>query len=231
MRNRFAFRIAFALGIALAALVWSAVIALTLRFLSRNLRRAEVPPATPQSWARAVWFAPATILLLGFSPLSVAAGLVLVIGATRLVLAGALPVEVLPRHFVPALVIATVFQSAAVSVIMGHRLPGAGLLALSAAMLTTAALVLGAWLERHPPNVWRSVVGLGVIVLLGILAGRVTLSRGGGGDAESAQTASKTGAAAGSPQTQIPQEKIGGASVPGGYPGVILWRKSDASRC
>lgn len=223
MRNRFGFRIAFALGIAVAALVWSAVIALTLRFLSRNLRRAEARPATPQTWALAVWFAPATILLLGFSPISVAAGLALVIGATRLVLAGALPVEVLPRHFLPALVIATIFQAGAVSVIMSYRLPGAGLLAMSTAMLAAAAIVLGTWVERDTPNLWRSVASLAVIVLLAIMAGRFTPGGFPGGSDASAQAVSKTGGSAGAPQPQIPPEKTPGMSVPGGYPGVILW--------
>ena len=57
---------------------WSAIVGLTLLWLIRRLTRMDEAPATMRLSAL-VWYAPATILLLQFSPMSWAAGLALVV--------------------------------------------------------------------------------------------------------------------------------------------------------
>ena len=121
---------------------------------------------TVRTSAAAVWFAPATILILQFSPVSLAAGLVLVVSASRLLCArepvasldagppnqvttvvgtGALPVELLASHFPLALLISAGLQMAAASVLIDFWVAAAGFLAISTAVLTAVAIGLGIW--------------------------------------------------------------------------------------
>src|SRR5262245_36567407 len=116
-------RIVRALGIVACSLGWSAIIGLTLLFVIRHLNRREVAPATMRLSAL-VWFAPATVLLLQFSPMSWVAGLALVVTATRLLCAPA-PAGVRSGHFVPALAIAAGLETGVVSLLMNHRLSAA----------------------------------------------------------------------------------------------------------
>jgi hypothetical protein len=146
-------RIGHALWIAFCALAWSAAIAMIVRQVMRHLHGEETDAAVSAA-AAAVWFAPATILLLQFTLPGLAAGLVLVVSASRLLCAPSveLPVDPLSRHFVPALGISVGFEAAALSLWMGHPLAAVALFVLSVAMLTAVAIGLGAWVEDRPPN-------------------------------------------------------------------------------
>jgi hypothetical protein len=62
----------------------SAAITLALRVMMPIASRKESPPLRLRVSAVAVWFAPATILFVQFSPVGMAAGLALAISAARL---------------------------------------------------------------------------------------------------------------------------------------------------
>jgi len=184
-------RLVAALGIALDTLAWSAVLGLAVRFVIRHLNPHE---ETLRSAAVAIWFAPATILILQFSLVGIASGLALVVSATRLlcpprmrpaigmyvaggvIASGELVVGRLARYFVLSILISAGFQAAIVAFVMGRRLPAALLLTMSAAMLTALATSVGAWTQDRPPDLPRSIMGLAVTVLLAL-----ALGRGGGG--------------------------------------------------
>lgn len=186
-------RIVAALTIALCALGWSAVLGLVIRLVIRRLNPEEPPAAT---FGVTVWFAPATILLLQFSLISIVAGLVLIINATRLlcppgmierpvqgvsrasgiIACGELLVDRLARHFALAIIISAGFQGAFVAIVMHRRLAAACLLMISTAMLTALAISIGAWVEERPRSLPASIMGLVLTVLLAL-----TLGRTGGG--------------------------------------------------
>ena len=196
------------MGFAVAAWLWSLVIAFLLHASIRQVDQVDVVEATLRTSAAAVWFAPATILMIHLSPLALPVGLVLVINATRLLYSdwrqihtepervtilvpqeawllgsGELPEHFFPRHFGPALLIACAIQTASAAELMRHTLAAAALFALSAALLTVFAISAGAWEEARRPSLPRTIVGLLLTVLL---AGTITLvglaGGGGGGD-------------------------------------------------
>src|SRR5580704_15267272 len=153
------FRIGWALWIAFCALAWSAFIGLTLWLVTRHFNGDADPPTTMRTSTAAVWFAPATILLLQFSPTGVAAGLALIVSAARLLCAPARtkdseteqrvvrmlseiepPIDPLSRHRLLALLISIGAQVAALSLLTGHPLPAVALLAMTAALLTSVAI-------------------------------------------------------------------------------------------
>jgi hypothetical protein len=193
------------MGFAVAAWLWSLVIAFLLHFAIRQVEQVDVAGATLRTSAAAVWFAPATILMIHLSPLALPVALVLVVNATRLLYSewrlihpetervailvpleagllgsGELPVGFLPRHFAPALLIACAIQSAGAAELMRRTLMAAALFALSAALLTVFAISAGAWEEARRPTLPRTIIGLIMTVLL---AGTITLVglAGGGG--------------------------------------------------
>jgi hypothetical protein len=77
-------RIASAQWIACCALAWSAFLALSLWLATRHLDDDDEPPTLMRLSSVAVWFAPATILVLQFSLTGLTAGLVLTVSAARL---------------------------------------------------------------------------------------------------------------------------------------------------
>jgi hypothetical protein len=218
-------RIGHALWIAFCALAWSAVIAVTLRQVMQYLHAEESDAAISATAAAAVWFAPASILLLQFTLPGLTAGLVLVVSAARLLCAPSahLPVDPLSGHFVPALGISVGLEVAALSFWIGHPLPAVALFVLSVAMLTAVAIGLGAWVEDRPPNLPRSVLGLGLTFLLALMMGP-----GAGGWGWGFGSGSGTGVAdrIAAPRPGNVQPKTTSqtaANLPGDYPGVILW--------
>lgn len=196
------------MGFAVAAWVWSLVIAFLLHVGIRQVDQVDVVGATLRTSAAAVWFAPATILMIHFSPLALPVALVLVINATRLLYSewrqihvatertpilvpqeawllgsGELPVDFFPRHFGSALLIAFALQIAGWAELMRRTLTAAALFALGASLLTMFAISAGAWDEAKRPSLPRTIVGLLLTVML---AGSITLVglAGGGGSAE-----------------------------------------------
>ncbi len=193
------------MGFAVAAWLWSLVIAFILHFAIRQVDQVDVVEASLRTSAAAVWFAPATLLMIHLSPLALPVALVLVINATRLLYSewrqihqeperiailvpqeawllasGELPLNFFPRHFGSALLIACALQIAAAAELMRHTLAAAALFALSAALLTVFSISVGAWEEASRPTLPRTIMGLLLTVLL---AGTVTLVglAGGGG--------------------------------------------------
>src|SRR5712691_7254947 len=147
------FRIGWASWIAFCALAWSAFLAVILWLVTQHLAGEEEPPAMMRPASVAVWFAPATILVLQFSPMGLASGLVLAVSATRLLCAPSrtpgvetepwrarvlseteAPVDLLSRHRVPALLASAGFQVASISLWMGRPLPAAALFTMTAAL-------------------------------------------------------------------------------------------------
>lgn len=242
-----------ALAVAVCALGWSAVMAQMVRLMRAH--GAETPPATIRSSAAAVWFAPAAILLLQGSPVGLAAGLLMVVIATRLLYApppamdgetappsmpgaaamldyGELPLDLLSRWLILSLMIAAGWELAILCVLMHHPLPAAGLLAMSAAVLTSTAIGAGAWPENRPPNALRSIAALGLTVLLAVSAGWVTSWRGSRGSWSPGwfpampKTLVSGGSKTGVKEPKPPMRND--INVPGSYPGVILWPEIKA---
>jgi hypothetical protein len=187
------------------------------------------------------WFAPATILLLQFSPAGLAAGLALMVSAARLLCAPSAtpdseafepaprvtrmlseaeaPVDLLSRHWFPALMASAGFQVASISLLMGHPVPAAALLAMSAGLLTSVAIGIGAWVEDRPPNLPRSVLGLGLTFLLALMVGV-----GGGGAGWGFGLGFATGAGEIAGQGDRPERRtVPETNLPGNYSGVIIW--------
>src|SRR5260370_10167995 len=213
-------RVGHALWVAFCALAWSAAIAVMVRQVMRHLHDDESDAAISATVA-AVWFARATILLLQFTLPGLAAGLVLVVSAARLLCAPSVefPDDRLARHFVPALGISVGFQVAALCLWMGRPLVAVALFVLSVAMLTAVAIGLGAWVGDRPPNLPRSVLGLGLTFLLAAMVGP-----GAGGWGWGFGSGSGTGVASDRPgPMQPPASSQAAANLPGNYPGVILW--------
>ncbi|MDR3702320.1 MAG: hypothetical protein P4L56_21915 [Candidatus Sulfopaludibacter sp.] len=195
------------MGFAVAAWLWSLVIAFLLHFAIRQVDQVDVVEATLRTSAAAVWFAPATILMIHLSPLALPVALVLVINATRLLYSdwrqihsepervtilvpqeawllgsGELPAQFFPHHFGPALLIACAIQTAGAAELMRHTLAAAALFALSAALLTVFAISAGAWDEARRPSLPRTIMGLLLTVMLAGTITLVGLAGGGGGD-------------------------------------------------
>ena len=235
-------RVGSALWIAFCALTWSAFVGLTLWLVKRHLNGDAAPPTPMRTFTAAVWwFAPATILLLQFSPTGLAAGLALVVSAARLLCAPSrtpdsaavdtvprvtrmlseteAPVDLLSRHWFPALMASAGFQVAVISLLMGHPVPAAALLAMSAALLTSVAIGIGAWVEARPPNLPRSVLGLGLTFLLALMIGV-----GGGGAGWGFGLGFATGAGEIAGQGERPERRtVPETNLPGNYSGVIIW--------
>src|SRR5262249_33332875 len=131
----------------------------------------------------AIWFAPATILILQFSIIGLAAGLALVLSADRLICPpyrpaeyaeAQGPAEAASRAFTAALVVSAGLQTAIISFLTGYLALAAGLLTASAAMAGSLAIGSGAWIEDRPPDLPRSVMGFVLTVLLASMLVRMT---------------------------------------------------------
>ncbi|MGH9719228.1 MAG: hypothetical protein ACRD8O_03385 [Bryobacteraceae bacterium] len=242
MRGNLSFRIVWTAGLAIGALAWSAIMAIALILIRIAQDSRAAPPAFRPS-AAAVWFAPATLLLHQFTPTEAAAGLVLIVSATRLLCAQVESDSRAPQLDRPmawSFLIASGLQMACALVWMEHRLAAAGLLAFSTALLTSITIATGAWSGDRPPSLPRSVLGLALTVLLAMMAGRLPgIGDGGPGSANDPSGTSTVGQPAqqakspasktdspGAPnqQTRAPElPPVMQAGIAGDYAGVILW--------
>jgi hypothetical protein len=192
-----------ALEYSLLAWQWGAAVSIALYFAMPKRVRGNLVRTALATSSTAVWFAPATILLSSFSPSSLAAALVLVVSATRLLYdqwrqiygdpefaAGVVqsgPFEPprfhpLVRQVAPGLTVSFGIQAGILAVFTDYPLIAAAFFALAAAMLTLRLLIAGLWKVSQPANLPRSVIGL---VLTIILASGLTvtgLSPYGGAD-------------------------------------------------
>jgi hypothetical protein len=239
-------RIGWASWIAFCALSWSAFLAVSIWLVSRHLAGEEEPPATVGPASMAVWFAPATILVLQFSVTGLTAGLVLAVSAARLLCAPSrtpevwsipwrarvlteieAPVDLLSRHRTPALLASAGFQLASIALLTGHPLPAAALLVMTAALLTSVAIGIGAWVEDRPPNLPRSVLGLGLTFLLALMIGSGSGGSGWGFGFGSGtgvgEIAKRLGAGSKAEQDDRPERAAPETNLPGNYSGVIIW--------
>ena len=157
----------------------------------------------------AVWFAPATILLLQLSPAALGAALALVISTTRLLycqwqeargdlnpstsvghaqfgIGDLLARPLLLREIGPALTVSLSVQMSVVAMLMGYLLLAAALVCLSAAMLTLLSLTAGIYEAGRPDSLPRAVLGvlLTVILAAGLTVGGLSLGFGLGSGSE-----------------------------------------------
>jgi hypothetical protein len=240
-------RIGWASWIAVCALTWSAFLAVSVWLVTRHLAGEEEPPEMMGPPSMAVWFAPATILVLQFSLTGLTAGLVLAVSAARLLSAPPRgsqvwsmpwrarvlseipsPIDLLSRHRIPALLASAGFQLAGICLLTGHPVQAAALLVMTAALLTSVAIGIGAWVEDRPPNLPRSVLGLGLTFLLALMIGS-----GGGGSGWGfgfgsrsgiGEIANKLGAGSKAEQDDRPEKRSAPeTNLPGNYSGVIIW--------
>ncbi len=208
-RYSWATLIGSALGYTLFACAASAAITGGLLLAIPRGERGDVAWGTIRVSAVGAWFAPAIILLTQFSPMSLAASLVLVVTTTRLLYSewrlrhppeDPLPVWVPadpmfgeadpPRPFflkelAPSLAVALATQLAVAAYAVHAHLLGSALFVMTAAMLTVFAISLGLGEFRRPDTLPRSILSLLLTILLaagltvGGLHGR--LRRGGAG--------------------------------------------------
>jgi hypothetical protein len=196
----------------------------------RHLGLTETQARDLRASAIAIWYAPATLLLAQRSPIPVTSGIVLLVIATRLLCAN-WTAEAPRRHFLPAFAAAGSLEAAAVSVLMLHPVQAAGFFELGGAILIAIAIGIGLWVARRTPDLPRAVLGLVVTVLLALLTQRLPGGRGWGFDSgeglgESMTSAAPPAAPAAGPGMPDPSkvsEYGPEATVPGGYPGVVLW--------
>jgi len=154
--------------------------------IARSIRHDTVLVALRTS-ATAVWFAPAAILLTALSPAAIAAGLVLVVSATRLLydqwrqfqpseaahfvpeascLFGSLPQPFRVRDLIPALIASFGLEAAVLAFPLGHTLLAAALCCLTLAMVTLLLLVSGGAQSAPPANLPRAILGVLLTVIL-----------------------------------------------------------------
>jgi hypothetical protein len=179
-----------ALRYAILTWLWSAAITFLLYFTLPAEERCDVAWNTLRTSSAAVWFAPAILLLSEMSPAALAAGLVLVVKATRLLysqwrvmhpqpppLTEAPALEGLfgghgepPRAFgkelAPALTSACLAQFGVVELGMQRPLAASVLLVAGSSLLTIQAMSRGAWNEERPSSLPRSFLGAFLTILL-----------------------------------------------------------------
>lgn len=157
---------------------------------------------------------------------------------------GELSYDALSRHLAPALAASVGLQGAVVMALLGHLATAEALFSFSVAILTSVAIALGAWTESRAPNLPRSVMGLCLTFLLAMMAGRFLGNGRGSGEGAGSDSAFGRGQSA--PATQLvsappkkpdapptpppgatgevmPDPRFSEVSVPGSFPGVILW--------
>jgi hypothetical protein len=191
---------------ALVACLWSGVITIGLQLLvSRWRLPAGALRTTLRTAQTAVWFAPATFLLTRLSATTLAAALVLIVSATRLLyshwleiygspvplshipvarpgLTGVLPDDLRARELAPAFIVAFSFQVGIAGFAMHAFLPAAGLLCIGTAMLTLMFLTAEIYPRRTPDRLPRSIMGLLLTVILaaGLTVGGLADGSGAG---------------------------------------------------
>ena len=252
--------------VASLALCWALLLVFLLRMVVRHMNGVNVLPANFRHASAGVWYAPA--ILLPFNPAGITAAVVLVIGATRLLCstsdgvdwsysgarvlgAGELSIDALPRHLAPALAVSAGLQGAVCLMLLGHSASAMGLLSASVAVLSAIAIALGAWGESRPPDLPRSVLGLCLTFMLAMLAGHLLggggfgFGRGSGTSAffgppgqpvprpeadplarigpEKAKPPEAPTPPPGATGEVLPDVNFAGPDVPGSFPGVILW--------
>ena len=221
----FGLRLLLALGTGLGALAWSAVVVLVIWLVFRHLNPGEKPPAFPTP-AVAVWFAPATVLILDFSALQVMAGLAIAVGTSRLLCMpsaiGSVIVPAPARHFVLALFVGFGVEAAGVAFVLHYHYRAAALIVLTTAVLVALIIGRGAWTSRPGHAARRRwAVALAMILLVAILARPVPGPGGHTGTAAAEAAGPSPGKDGGGTETEL--SATAGVSLPGPYSGVILW--------
>jgi len=170
--------------------LWSAAVTFLLYLTLPADERRNAAWRTLRTSSAAVWFAPAILLLADFSPAALAAGLVLVAKATRLLYSewrethpAPAPLGVMPalegiftdyslprqgfgRELLPALICAALTQLGTVELGMHKPFAAAALLVAGMSTLTIQALSRGAWAEERPTSLPRSFLGALLTILL-----------------------------------------------------------------
>src|SRR5229473_7275635 len=153
--------------------------------ISRTIRHDTVLVALRTS-ATAVWFAPAAILLTALSPAAIAAALVLVVSATRLLydqwrqfqppvaapfvrvashIFGPSPQPFRVIDLIPALIASFAIEGAVLVYPLGYPLLAAALSCLALAMVTLLLLVSGGAQPAPAANLPRSILGVLLTVI------------------------------------------------------------------
>lgn len=191
--------------------------------------RAGVHPIRDplDSIAVAVWYAPAMFVASSFSPVSLGASLIMVVSTTRVLVAQwtAPTAHKRSRRFTPprvlgwrtaiALLASAAVHASILAIGGNYRLPAAALLALSAAVLTALAVVIGA---DKPKSTSLPNAVLGVILTM-ILALGITVVRYAGGDGDLLGDGSGSASRA---TKQDPPPRDRRLPADGDFPGVIL---------
>jgi hypothetical protein len=190
-----------------AALAWffSAAITFGLCLVLPGVSPRSAMGSVFRAASVAVWFAPACILLSQLSPASLAAAIVLVIAATRLLYrewTGGRPVPepaptprlglfggfavkrpVVTRALLTGLAAAVALQAGVVSVWWKHPMMAGAWFVLSASIVTLFAMVSGAVEDAAPPTLPRSAIGMAMTILLaaGLTVGGLRMAGGRGG--------------------------------------------------
>lgn len=189
------------------ACVSSLAIMLGLQLAIGGVSRIDAFRTALRTARTAVWFAPATILLLHLSPAALGAALALVVSATRLlycqwreshedadspVWVGRTnfglgdPRPLLVCELGPALTVSLSVQMSVVAALMGYLLLAATLVCLSAAMLTLLSITAGVYDPGRPESLPRSALGvlLTVILAAGLTVGGLSPGFGFGSGSE-----------------------------------------------
>ncbi len=152
-----------------SVMAWALSAALLLGLCAVVARRGALGLALRTSRV-AVWFAPASLLLVDLSPAFVVPALVLVVSTTRLFYSQWQSVEpgrgVVFRRVWPALTAALALQSGAVSVSIGRPLQGAFLFVIAATLITVLMLDAGWMAARANENLPRAILGIALTIVL-----------------------------------------------------------------
>jgi hypothetical protein len=220
--------IAQALGYAMLACAVSAALTLALYLAIARSRHGAVLAMLLRTSATAVWFAPAVLLLSVFSPLALAAAVVLVVSATRLLYSEWQP---LPSDSPPRLVpgisstgCAAALQAAVTCGLLTRPIAAAVFGCLTVSLFTLSSLNSGRVEVETAQPLPKSIFGLLLTILLA--AGLTTIGVGiSGAGSSGANSATSRGDSRPSvPSAYVlppPSGEIGIAET--GYPGVILW--------
>jgi hypothetical protein len=235
----------------LVCFVAALITAILYLVLFRSLQ-PDMLPRVLRTSATAVWFGPATILLAMLSPVTLVAGLLLVISATRLLysewrLLHGGELACLPpsppnlfsssasppfpfREWAPSLALALSLQGAVASILAHSPLAAAALSCLAVSLLTLLLLMAGLAQPEQQKTLPRSIFGLLLTILLA--AGLTTIGAGfqgsPGGPLANARALLRNlfrPTAHGAPKRSVYLQP-GPANVGisnSGYPGVILW--------
>ena len=174
---------------ALVAGAFGAAITLVLYIATRQAEPEDLLRVTLRTSRAAIWFAPAIILFTALSPAAIAAAMVLVVSATRLLYsewrvahppvaevaspAGLFArIEFPPKHFwreaSPALAVSFSFQTALSAILLGKPLLAGAGLAMSLALATVFVVTRGQSKLRPPETLPRSLLGVLLTLILAV---------------------------------------------------------------